>query len=299
MNWSISTHDELRLAGVVKFVSRLSWFAVLLVLACAGCSSSPPADPAAPAQYHVSGRVQRDAGISWGPGVVALLVPASGAIQNVTRENALLLTAATAANNAWPYNGFQRTMDDFQKSRILSAVMTSSEGSFAFPDAVVSGEYVVTIGIPIVHDPGVGKPVPRDWPENLVTEMRIKVLNREVSVPARNAWLLRVSVQNSDRSDVTLGSTEHISWPKLRPTDDQITKIRNRLLQLGPVRSKSDVAEKQFRDAYAKARQTGQPLDVRRAKEKENEFKKEENNLQQANKELDTYLEQMLRPSDS
>src|SRR5262245_32602733 len=106
MNWSTSTHNELRLVGVVKGVSRLSWFTVLLVLACAGCSSPPPADPAAPAQYHVSGRVQCDAGISLGSGVVALLVPASGTIQNVTRENALLLTAATAANNAWPYNGF-------------------------------------------------------------------------------------------------------------------------------------------------------------------------------------------------
>jgi hypothetical protein len=233
-----------------------------------------------------------------GSGVVALLAPAGGSVQNLIREHTTLTSAASTPYNFWPYHGFQRAIDDFQKSKVLSAVMTSSDGKFDFPDDVMSGEYVVTIGIPIVYDPGVGRPVPRDWPEQLVKEMQVKVLNRAVAVPARNAWLLRISVNNSNRSDVMLGPSELLTWPKLRPGDDQLAKIRNRSLQMDPIRRKFDATEKQFRDAEIKARQTGQPLDVRRSKEKEAEFKKEQGNLQQANEELDQYLEQMLQPKN-
>jgi hypothetical protein len=218
-----------------------------------------------------------------------------GAVQNLVREHTALARASSTPHNAWPYLPFQRSIEDYQKSKVVSAVMTASDGKFEFPDEVLSGDYFVTVGIPITHDPGVGKPVTRDWSESLVTKMPIKVLNREVSVPGRTAWLLRITV-NSNRTDVVLGSSERITWPTLRPTDDQISKIRNRSIQLDPIRRKHDTAEKYFRDADAKARHTGQPLDVRKSREKETDFKRELEALQLANRELDQYLEQMLTP---
>jgi hypothetical protein len=269
-------------------------FLVLIGLLVSSCSgpAAPPA-PAGPAKCRVVGRVQPGAGISLGSGVVALLSPVTGSIQSVIRENAALTTATSTPSNAWPYLPFQKAIDEYQKARIASAVMTGPDGKFEFPDEVLAGDYVVTIGIPIVHDPGVGKPVPRDWPENLLANMQVKVLNREVTLPARVAWVLRISV-NESRSDVVLGPSERITWPKLRPSDDQIAKIRNRSQQMDPIRRKHDGAEKQFRDADAKARLTGQPLDVKKAREKEAGFKREQESLQLANAELDQYLEQML-----
>jgi hypothetical protein len=247
----------------------------------------------------VSGRVQVDPGISVGSGVVALLTPATAAQGMVRERTSLTATAASTGVNAWPYLAFQRAVDDFQKSNVLSAMMTGSDGKFDFPEEVLSGDYVVTIGVPITHDPGVGKPISRDWADCLLSEMKVKVLDREVTVPARNAWLLRVTVQGANRTDLVLGPTERLTWPRMRPTDDQLAKIRTRSLQLDPIRRKYDTVQKQFRDAEAKARQSGQPLDVRKAREREAEFKKEQESLNQANEELDQYLNQILPQQDA
>lgn len=267
------------------------WFVVV-----AGCSSPPPpsTEPPPPPKFFIRGRVEPDAGITLGSGVVALIAPAGGAVQNLIREYGLLGTPTGPSSNVWPYVALQRAIDDFQKSKVITAVTTGSDGKFDFPDDVLPGDYVVVVGIPIVHDPGVGKPVPRDWPENLVADMPIKLMNRDLSVPSRNAWLLRVTMVNSDRSDIVLGSSERISFPKVRPTDEQIGKIRTRSLQLDPIRRRYDTMEKQFRDADTKARQTGQPQHVRQAREHEAEFKKEQDALQQANEDLDQYFGQML-----
>src|SRR5262245_17477249 len=124
MNWSALTRDESRSVQMVKCMSNVSrvtagllnrheLVVVTMLMAFAGCTPPPPPAPAGPAQYHISGKVQPDGDISLGSGVVALLVPANGSIQNVIRENALLAAATSTPYNAWPYVGFQRTMDDF------------------------------------------------------------------------------------------------------------------------------------------------------------------------------------------
>lgn len=271
--------------------------AALVLLGGCGGGAPPAAPPPPPPTYHISGNVVPESGKMLGQGVVAILVQNSAIVARVLSAHQASLENRPTARNPWPFDSIQDAVEELRRTRVISVVVLDAAGRFSFPEGVRPGNYYVCVGIPLSYDPGVGNPVPREWPLQLAGRMQIKMFGREVLSPTRTAWLLKVPVVDADRT-VTLGEPERLTWASTQPTNDQRATLKSVATRLDPLLRAAESAERAFKTADEKARSTGQPFDVRDARQLEDDAKAAREKLTAASGELERLLKEIF-PSEA